>query len=106
MKISKVMKESYYYLNFMTTLLYVNAIIGLFNINPEYAELINSAFILIVSVLLVIYFNPLRTKELTEFHRKLGFSAGLSLITTAGTGAFMRLYGDSKSLIHQYIKIE
>lgn len=72
-------------LSFISLFTYAALIIGIFNVNPNYAVWTRNIMKLIVSFVLMYKFNPLQPKykKLTPFEQKIAFSAaGLILIDT------------------------
>lgn len=72
-------------LSFISLFTYTALIIGIFNVNPDYAVWIRTIMKLIISFVLMYKFNPLQPKykKLTPFEQKLAFSAaGFILIDT------------------------
>jgi hypothetical protein len=90
--VEHVAQNSYLYLSFVSTLLLINNLIGIFYIDPNIIQLFNSIFVGLVSVLLIYYFNPLKGGQLTKFHRRIGFTAGILLMSTAGLRSIYYLY--------------
>ena len=93
--IEHIAQNSYLYLSFLSTLLFVNNVIGILYIDPNFIQLFNSIFVGLVSLLLIYYFNPLKSGQLTRFHKKIGFTSGLLLMSTAGMRSLYYLYNIS-----------
>ena len=84
----KYYENLYYYGKYTLYALYIIAYFGLWNRAPKYLETIDYYLKIVISLVLIYFFNPFfPTQTFERFHRDVAFSAGFFLLaTTALTG--------------------
>lgn len=86
---------------------------GLSLVAPHYLNLFETYMKLYICVSLLIRFNPLRKKSLTSLDKKIGFSAGILLLSTTILNSykikvihFMESHFINKDLIKKYFFLQ
>ena len=71
--------------------LYAVTIVGLWQEAPKYMLIVDEGFKLLVALILIYFFNPLRKTRCTEFHRRVVFSAGVFLIISSSLKSLLEM---------------
>lgn len=80
----------YTYLTYTTYILYVLAFLGLWNSAPTYLDLFQSYLKLLVSLILIYYYNPFFKQSYNKIHKDVAFTAGLFLLTSTSFDIFIK----------------
>ena len=91
-------KDIYYILYFITVILYIVGFLGIWSSSPKYLSLFDIIFKIFISVMLIYYFNPLNHTVMTQFHKELGFSAGIALFTSFSLHYIKYIFGKTISV--------
>ena len=75
-------KTMYYYSSFISIFLIIIAYTGVIYINPLYIERLHTFLLFYVCAILLIRFNPYFKGGLTDFDKKIAFTAGITLFTS------------------------
>ena len=67
---------------YASNLLYILTLIGIYNTAPEYLNTLQIFVKTIISIFLIVYFNPYSTHKFNEFDRKIVFTSGIYLLLT------------------------
>lgn len=82
------------YISYVVYCLYLVVFLGIWDKASEYLHIINYYRQIIVSLLLLYFFNPWRRPEkFTEFHRKVVFTAALFLFASTLLSAIVNFLG-------------
>ena len=73
-------KKIYFTLKILLIILYVVSILKISNKAPKYLKYIDLVFNFIVGLLLIIIYNPFTSNKITNFHKKIAFSAGIAIL--------------------------
>ena len=75
-------ENTYTGLKWVVFILYIAVVLGVWKNAPNYLNLVESAFSLLISLALIYLFNPYIEKKTacTDLHRKIAFSAGLAIL--------------------------
>lgn len=87
-------ERMYNYAIYVTYILYIFVIFGVTKYAPQYLETLKNIIKIFVSVLLIISFNPFakKSRSITEFERKLVFSAGIFLLISTSIISIIEIY--------------
>lgn len=83
-------KNFYYLLNLSFVLLYVLYYANFLDKSYKYLEILNEIYAIFIGIVLIYYFNPYHKEKMTEFHKKLAFSAGFLIILTSSISALIK----------------
>ena len=92
----KVFQKTYSTLMRINMLLYLFAIIGIFTIPIKYADGLNLFLKTIVSLFLMIRFNPYSKFQFNKMDKHIVFSAGLFLFSTTTLNQIVKYYTINK----------
>lgn len=82
--LEKIKRPMYLWVAFLPYIVYVVSVFGFIYLNPAYVELIKSLTQIIIAVILIIRFNPMKEKhQLKGYDETIIFGTGLILITNA-----------------------
>lgn len=89
-----------------TYVLYIIIALGLSASAPLYLSTLDYYVRLYVSLFLIYRFNPFRIVKFTDFDRKIGFNAGIFLLTTTALNQILEqfksnIYEFARSIINQ-----
>ena len=89
--LEKIKRPMYLWVAFLPYIVYVVSVFGFIYLNPAYVELIKSLTQIIIAVILIIRFNPMKEKhQLKEYDETIIFGTALILITNASlTNSFV-----------------
>jgi hypothetical protein len=87
-KIHKFQEHTYDFVMGVTYFLYFLIALGLSTTAPKYLSHLDYYVKLYVSIFLIYRFNPFRHVKFTELDRKIAFSAGIFVFTTAALTPF------------------
>ena len=73
-------KKLYFTLKITLILLYVVSIFKISNKAPRYLKYVDLIFNFVVGLLLIIIYNPFTSNKITNFHKKIAFSAGIAIL--------------------------
>ena len=76
----KYLQSLYYYLKYSLYALYVIGYLGLWTNAPNYIETFDYTIRSLISIILIISFNPFTNVKLTRFHSDVAFSAGIIIL--------------------------
>jgi hypothetical protein len=97
---------------YASNLLYILTLIGIYNTAPEYLNTLKTFVKIIISLFLIIYFNPYSTHKFTDFDRQIVFTSGIYLLLTTTIIDVMRSFVNNniqnniKNPMEKYIIIE
>ena len=77
---------------YSTYFLYILAALGLFAAAPEYLSTLDKYTKMYVSLFLIYRFNPLREVKFTSLDKKIGFSAGIFILTTTALNQMLESF--------------
>lgn len=83
-------KNFYYLLNLSFVLLYVLYYVNFWDKSYKYLNILNEIYAIFIGIVLLYYFNPYNKKNLSEFHKKIAFSAGWLIILTSSISAIIK----------------
>lgn len=89
--LEKIKRPMYLWVAFLPYIVYVVSVFGFIYLNPAYVELIKSLTQIVIAVILIIRFNPMKEKhQLKEYDETIIFGTALILITNASlTNSFV-----------------
>ena len=89
--LEKIKRPVYLWFAFLPFIAYIISMFGLIYLNPAYVELIKSLTQIVIAVILIIRFNPMKEKhQLKEYDETIIFGTALILITNASlTNSFV-----------------
>ena len=64
--------------------------LGVINHAPIDLDVLNNIYTLFIASALIYFFNPWYKKQLSDFHKKIAFSAGLLLFFTSSLSAIIK----------------
>ena len=73
-------KEFYIFLSVITSIVYVIFFFKLYKKEPKSLLYVHTIYRIYIAFLIIIIFNPFYKINISEFHRKIAFSAGLNLL--------------------------
>tara|TARA_X000000368_G_C22383865_1_gene430290 strand:- start:4 stop:396 length:393 start_codon:yes stop_codon:yes gene_type:complete len=77
------MVNFYYLLNFGFIILYIISYLGMGDEPYMHLDTLNEVYKIFIGITLIYFFNPWSKEKLTDFNKKIAFSAGLLLIFTS-----------------------
>jgi hypothetical protein len=82
--LEKIKRPVYLWFAFLPFIAYIISMFGLIYLNPAYVELIKSLTQIVIAVILIIRFNPMKEKhQLKDYDETIIFGTALILITNA-----------------------
>lgn len=96
----------YYFFDAIVFILFILVNLGIWNHAPSYYRVLSIIFRLIISFILLYYFNPFFTKinELNKFHRNVAFSGGLYLLASTTIDAYIGAFKGLVDVVSQDVK--
>lgn len=83
MKLNTYTKQLYLTLKIIIVVLYFVSIFKVWKKAPKYLKYVDLIFSFIVGILLIVIYNPLNTKPITNFNKKIAFSAGIAILVNS-----------------------
>jgi hypothetical protein len=101
-------KKIYKYLTYSIYILYVLAFLGLWASAPEYLDIFQSYLKLIISLILIYYFNPFTKTNIKYYHlhKEVAFTAGIFLLTSISFDSLRGLYINIDNDIKKIFKFQ
>ena len=81
----------YTWTKYLLFLLYGLGIVGIWRASPKYATLVDEMFKVIVGLILIYFFNPMRKTRCTTFHRKVVFSAAVFILLSSSLRGILEM---------------
>ncbi len=76
-------EKVYNYGSILFVILYVVTIIGVWRDSPKYLQMVDDTFKIFIGLLLIYIFNPMSKQPVTQFHKKIVFSAGIMILLSS-----------------------
>jgi len=76
-------EKVYNYGSILFVILYVVTIIGVWRDSPKYLQIVDDIFKIFIGLLLIYIFNPMSKQPVTQFHKKIVFSAGIMILLSS-----------------------
>lgn len=80
LKKHKIVEYTYKWLKYAIVILYVIGLFGIWTESGKYLTLIDNVFKIIISGILIYFFNPFTKTVCVDFHRNVAFSAGFAIL--------------------------
>lgn len=96
------MDYSEYIVKFLKYFMYFLYFAIYFNIwknAPEYLDDVQFFLKIIISVILIYYYNPILKKNITQFHKDVAFDAGIILLLSTSITKILKRVSDTKERI-------
>ena len=93
-------EQMYNYGSILFIILYIITFIGIWHDSPKYLQLLDDIFKIFIGLLLIYIFNPFSSQPITQFHRRLVFYAGISILLSSS----LSTYFQKIPVIKQYYK--
>ena len=80
----------YYLLNLLFVVLYIMSYLGIWGESYAHLDTLNEVYKIFIGLVLIYFFNPWSKEKLTDFNKKIAFSAGLVLIFTSSISVLIK----------------
>jgi hypothetical protein len=82
-------QKTYYYMKYTLYILYIISFIGIWNNAPQYISYLDYFIKVLVSSVLIFYFNPISNYQFNKFHKDIAFDAGILLLLSLSLNTFV-----------------
>jgi len=76
-------EKIYNYGSIVFVILYIITIIGVWRDSPKYLQIVDDIFKIFIGLILIYIFNPVSKQQITQFHKRLVFSAGIMILLSS-----------------------
>jgi len=76
----KLVQNTYWTLKIGSIVLYLIVMLGVWSSAPKYLNIVRDAFMTLIAVILIYFFNPSRTGNCDKFQRSVVFTAGIAIL--------------------------
>ena len=76
----KLIEKAYNTLKIIFFIVYVLVILGIGTKAPQYLQIVETAFMTLIAIILIYFFNPFTKTICNDFHRHVAFSAGAAIL--------------------------
>ena len=95
----EVYEKVYNYGSVLFVILYVVTIIGVWRDSPKYLQIVDDTFKIFIGLLLIYIFNPMSKQPVTQFHKKIVFSAGIMILLSSSFKSLLQYIPVIKNII-------
>ena len=86
----KTYEQIYNYTSILFIILYIITFIGIWRDSPKYLFLLDGVFKIFFVFLLIYIFNPFSPQTITQFHKKIAFYAGISILLSSSLRTYFQ----------------
>lgn len=96
----------YYFFDTIVFILFILVNVGIWNKAPTYYKILSIIFRLIISFILIYYFNPFFNKisDFNKFHRNVAFSGGIYLLASTTIEAYIGAFKGLVDVVSEDVK--
>ena len=101
----EIHEKTYKYGKYLFWIFYIIYILGVWSKSPQYLNIINDLFMILVGCILVYLFNPIYDTKTTPFHKKIAFDAGVMILFSSSLTNILLRIPIIKNIVQKYNKL-
>jgi hypothetical protein len=92
MKAEKTLEHVFYIMKTSFWILYILSLVGVWASAPKYLNLLDNIMKIVVSVILIYFFNPWKKTKCTNFHRKIVFTSAFFILFSVSFNSILQAF--------------